>query len=418
MTVEVINKNCIGCALCVQTCPFEALELEDAVAVVDPDKCTNCGDCVEVCPANALTLDEPPKPMSDEEIKDVERHKDAVKDIKAELPRYRGVWVFIEQLNGEVAPVSWELMGAGRRLADNLQVDLAGVLMGSGIENIAQEAFAFGADVVYLIDDPVLKDYRTESYTHGVVQLVKKYEPEIMLLGATTMGRDLSGAVYAQLETGLTADCTELSVDEGSRHFMQTRPAFGGNIMATIVCRHHRPQMATVRPRVMPMPQRLEGRQGKIIKEELGLTEDQVITKVIEIIEEKKAAVFLDKAEIIVAGGRGIGGKENFALLEELADTLGGTIGASRAAVEAGWISADYQVGQTGTTVRPKVYFAVGISGAIQHLVGMRTSDVIVAINKDPDAPIFKVATFGVVGDLFQVVPTMTEQFKRQLTLK
>ncbi|GAW91641.1 electron transfer flavoprotein subunit alpha/FixB family protein [Calderihabitans maritimus] len=331
------------------------------------------------------------------------------------LEEYQGVWVFIEHSGGEIAPVSRELLGAGRKVADKLKTELAGVLLGSKVEEMIPEVFARGADKVYVIDDPVLEQYRTKPFTHGLFNLVQKYKPEVVLMGATTLGRDLSGAVATKLETGLTADCTELDVDPKSRLLLQTRPAFGGNIMATILCRRHRPQMATVRPRVMPEPPRQEGRTGQVIREELGLREEDIETQIVEVIEEKGKAVYLDKAEIIVAGGRGLGGAENFKLLEELADTLGGTLGASRAAVEAGWISADYQVGQTGTTVRPKVYFAIGISGAIQHLVGMQTSDVIVAINKDPDAPIIKVATYSIIGDLFKVVPALTQRFREKL---
>lgn len=415
MAVKVIKKNCIGCGLCVQTCPFEALQLVEGIVEVDPDKCTNCGDCVEVCPASALELNEPPEKMSDNEVKEVEKREKIVKKIKRELEDYRGVWVFIEQFRGEIAPVSFELLGEGRKLADNLQTKLCGVLLGSGVEKLAEQALWYGADKVYLMDDPVLKDYRTETYAAGLVRLSQKYKPEIILMGATTMGRDLSGAVATELETGLTADCTELSIDESSGYLFQTRPAFGGNIMATIVCRHHRPQMATVRPRVMAMPEKDTGRTGEVVKENLGITEENVLVKVVDVIKEKKAATYLDKAEIIVAGGKGVGNKENFKLLKELADLLGGTIGASRAAVEAGWIGQEYQVGQTGVTVRPKVYFAFGISGAIQHLVGMQTSDVIVAVNTDPDAPIFKVATYGIVGDLLQVVPAMTKAFKEKM---
>ncbi|CEP67816.1 Electron transfer flavoprotein, alpha subunit [Moorella glycerini] len=328
---------------------------------------------------------------------------------------YRGVWVFIEQVGGEVAPVSWELLGAGRQLADALGVELAGVLLGQGVAGLVTEVWAYGADKVYLVEDPVLGFYRTAPYARALVRLVKQYQPEILLLGATSLGRDLSGAVATFLGTGLTADCTSLTIDPETRLLEQTRPAFGGNVMATILCRRHRPQMATVRPRVMPMPSRQEDRRGELVRVDMAFNEAEARVEVIEVIEEKNKAVYLDRAEIIVAGGRGVGSKENFRLLEELAGVLGGTLGASRAAVEAGWLPPEYQVGQTGTTVRPKVYFAIGISGAVQHLVGMQTSDVIVAINNDSQAPIFKVATYGIVGDLRQVVPALTAEFRRQL---
>ncbi|MDN5326940.1 MAG: electron transfer flavoprotein alpha subunit [Moorella sp. (in: firmicutes)] len=319
---------------------------------------------------------------------------------------------------GEPAPVSWELLGAGRQLAGALKVELAGVLLGQGVAGLANEAWAYGADRVYLVEDPVLGPYRTAPYARALVELVQRYRPEILLLGATSMGRDLSGAVATALGTGLTADCTALNIDPATRLLEQTRPAFGGNVMATILCQRHRPQMATVRPRVMPLPPRQEGRQGELVRVGIDLKEEEALATVLEVIEEKGKAVYLDRAEIVVAGGRGLGSRENLRLLEELAGVLGGTLGASRAAVEAGWLPPEYQVGQTGITVRPKVYFAIGISGAIQHLVGMQNADVIVAINKDPEAPIFKVATYGIVGDFLEVVPALTEEFRRQLAAR
>jgi electron transfer flavoprotein alpha subunit len=328
---------------------------------------------------------------------------------------YRGVWVFIEQVAGEVAPVSWELLGAGRQLAGALGVELAGVLLGQGVAGLADGAWVYGADKVYLVENPVLAHYRTAPYARALVQLVKQYQPEILLLGATSLGRDLAGAVATALGTGLTADCTSLTIDPETRLLEQTRPAFGGNVMATILCRRHRPQMATVRPRVMPMPSRQEGRRGELVRLDMAFNEAEARAEVIEVIEEKNKAVYLDRAEIIVAGGRGVGSKENLRLLEELAGVLGGTLGASRAAVEAGWLPPEYQVGQTGVTVRPKIYFAIGISGAIQHLVGMQGADVIVAVNNDPQAPIFKIATYGIVGDLREVVPALTAEFRRRL---
>ncbi|APC07253.1 electron transfer flavoprotein subunit alpha/FixB family protein [Neomoorella thermoacetica] len=333
-------------------------------------------------------------------------------------PEYRGVWVFIEQVAGEPAPVSWELLGAGRQLADALEVELAGVLLGQGVAGLVSEAWAYGADRVYLVEDPVLGPYRTAPYARALVELVQRYRPEILLLGATSLGRDLSGAVATALGTGLTADCTGLNIDPATRLLEQTRPAFGGNVMATILCQRHRPQMATVRPRVMPLPPRQEGRQGELVRVGIALKEEEALATVLKVIEEKGKAIYLDRAEIIVAGGRGLGSRENLRLLEELAGVLGGTLGASRAAVEAGWLPPEYQVGQTGITVRPKVYFAIGISGAIQHLVGMQNSEVIVAINKDPEAPIFKVATYGIIGDFQEVVPALTEEFRRQLAAR
>ena len=275
--------------------------------------------------------------------------------------------------------------------------------------------YEYGADKVFLVDDSVLRDYRTEPYSETLTMLIEKYKPEIVLMAATTQGRDLAGHVATKVKTGLTADCTQLKIEPETRLLLQTRPAFGGNVMATIVCRNHRPQMASVRPRVMPMPQRQEGRKGKLVEEKTELKEENIATKILDFISKGGSAVYLDRAEVIVAGGRGLGTKENFQLIFDLAKVLGGTVGASRAAVEAGWIDVAHQVGQTGATVRPKVYIAVGISGAIQHLVGMQTADVIVAINKDPEAPIFKIANYGIVGDFQKILPLLTDAFRQKL---
>ncbi|HWJ02200.1 MAG TPA: electron transfer flavoprotein subunit alpha/FixB family protein [Verrucomicrobiae bacterium] len=323
----------------------------------------------------------------------------------------------MEQHGGEVAPVSWELLGEGAKLAATVKAPLAGVLLGGGVEHLIPEVFAYGAQSVYVIDSPVLDKYRTEPYAKGIVDLVKHYKPEIFLFGATTLGRDLSGAVATELKTGLTADCTVLGIDQDTKLLQQTRPAFGGNIMATILCRKHRPQMATVRPRVMAMPEKKPGASGEIIRETLNMPEEQVRTQVVNFIKGEGRSVFLDKAEIIVAVGKGLGNKKNLGMVEELAQVLGATLAASRQAVEAGWFTHEHQIGQTGVTVRPKVYIAVGISGAIQHLVGMETSDCIIAINNDPEAPIFKVANYGLVGDLFQLVPALTEEFRKRMSL-
>ena len=349
-----------------------------------------------------------------------------------DIGQYHDVWVFIEQIEGKPHSVSWELLGVGRQIAKELECGLAGVLLGHNVEHIVPEAFAYGAEKVYLIDDPVLEKYRTEPYLQGVASLVEQHKPEVMLLGATTLGRDLAGAVATHLRTGLTADCTGLSVDTDRAlsidtdrgltvdsvrgHLLQTRPAFGGNIMATIITERHRPQMATVRPRVMAMPEPQPGRTGEVIRGQMELTEEAVGVQLLDYLRDADTGrVGLPDAEVIVAGGRGLGGPESFGLLEDLAEAMGGVVGASRGAVDAGWIGADRQVGQTGQTVRPKVYVAVGISGAIQHLVGMQTSDVIVAINLDPESPIFKVATYGIVGDFNDIVPALARQFREKL---
>jgi electron transfer flavoprotein alpha subunit/NAD-dependent dihydropyrimidine dehydrogenase PreA subunit len=393
--LEINTETCIGCGDCVDVCPFGSLSLVDDVAVVD-ESCTACGACLEVCPVEALSL---PEVKATEEV---------------DLSAYQGVWVWVEQFQGEASSISWEMMGQGRKIADQLGTQLTACLLGDGVEGIAQQAIYYGADRVFLVDDPTLGVYRTGPYAATLVSLAQRYKPEIFLLGASSRGRDLAGAVATLLYTGLTADCTGLDIDPETRLLRQTRPAFGGNIMATIVCSNHRPQMATVRHRVFEIGQFDTSRQGQIVREKAVLTEDQIASKVIDFLFEE-GEVNLADAKIIVSGGRGVKGPEGFKVIKGLADVLGGAMGASRAAVDAGWIPYAHQVGQTGRTVRPDLYIACGISGAIQHLAGMSTSKVIVAINKDPEAPIFKVANYGIVGDLFEVVPTLTKQLQKKL---
>lgn len=323
------------------------------------------------------------------------------------------IWVVVEQSAGHTADVSWELLGQACRMAADLKASVAAVVLGSNIKAIAREAIAYGADKVYAIDSPIFKEYRTQPYCAAMTELAKKYRPEIILLGATFIGRDLASAVATHLETGLTADCTSLEIDPETKLLRQTRPAFGGNVMATILCKKHKPEMATVRPRVLEMPLPDYKREGEVIDEELGLAEDDIDTKIIEFIpSDTEDVVALETSDVIVSGGRGIAGPENFKMLMELAELLEGEIGASRPVVEMGWIPYNHQVGQTGRTVRPRLYLAVGISGAVQHLAGMQHSEIIVAINNDPEAPIFKVATYGIVGDLFEIIPELIRQLK------
>ncbi len=337
----------------------------------------------------------------------------------------RRFWVFIEQELGKAHPVSWELLGVARGLADQVmeeaqvagdEVLIEGVLLGHEVEHLAQEALEYGADNVYLLDDPAFEHYRNCPYYKSIAQVAQKYAPEVFLIGATTLGRDLAGAVATALKTGLTADCTELEMGEvkgaKQRLLLATRPAFGGNIMATILCRTHRPQMSSVRPRVFPLPERNPNAEGKIIRETAALEEADTLACILEFIHAKGESVDIDYADVIVAGGRGLGSPDGFKLLQQLADELGGVVGASRPLVDGGWISYAHQVGQSGKTVRPKLYIAAGISGALQHKVGMQNSDFIIAINTDPDAPIFEVADVGIVGDLFEVIPAMIEKVK------
>lgn len=342
-------------------------------------------------------------------------------ELDPRLTAFKGVWVCVELERGKVHPVSWELMGEGRKLADQLGVELAGIVMGdaSGAARYAcREAFHYGADVCYLVEDAVLADYRNEPYTKALTELVNQYQPEILLLGATTLGRDLAGSVATTLQTGLTADCTGLTIDMENRSLAATRPTFGGSLLCTIVTLNYRPQMATVRPRVMQMPSRNEARSGRIVEHALHLLETDIITKVLEYLpdnlQNKPQLAF---ADIIVAGGRGMKRPENFALIWDLAKVLGAEVGASRPVVQAGWVDLERQVGQSGKTVRPKLYIAAGISGAIQHRVGMESSDVIIAINEDANAPIFDFATYGIVGNAMQILPALTETFRQQLAV-
>jgi len=418
---QLLEGKCIACgARCQSVCPVNCIEMNEAgEPIIDQEKCIGCVKCVKICPAQAIDMYFTPEEQAvlDQLLAEgvgagAEEEDPEAKNLARKLAAYKGVWVFIEQTVGEPAKVSWELLGKGRELADTLGVPLSAVVLGEGVEPLCHEAFAYGADSAYLMDAPVFRHYRTESYLKGVCHLVDKYKPEIILMGATGLGRDLAGAVATVVKTGLTADCTGLGIDE-KRNLMQTRPAFGGNIMATIMCDKFRPQMATVRPHVMPMAEKHPGRTGEIVRESCPIKEDDILVKVLDIISDKKKDhVDVAGAEFIVSGGRGMMGKENFAMLQELADELGGVVGASRSAVDAGWMPQERQVGQTGKTVRPKIYIACGISGAIQHLVGMQDSDVVIAINRDKDAPIFEVATYGIVGDIFQIVPAITRRIR------
>ncbi|MBR1660052.1 MAG: electron transfer flavoprotein subunit alpha/FixB family protein [Oscillospiraceae bacterium] len=326
----------------------------------------------------------------------------------------KDLWVFVEtNEDGTAKNVGLELLGKGRELADKQQGKLCAVVIGSGIDAAVDAANKAGADVIYAVDGPEYKQYSTDAYATALVTLVEKYMPTSMLIGATNNGRDLGPRVSSRVETGLTADCTGLDIDEETGLVQWTRPAFGGNLMACILCPDHRPQIGTVRPGVFKKGEPVDG-HAEIVKEDIHVPEDQIRTRVIELIKEMGAEnVDLEGAEIIVSGGRGVGGPEGFEPIKALAEVLGATVGASRAAVDSGWIAHAHQVGQTGKTVGPKLYIACGISGAIQHLAGMSGSDCIVAINKDPDAPIFDVADYGIVGNLFEVLPVLTEEIKK-----
>ena len=414
MAVKIIKDLCKGCTLCVKACPFEAIEMIEKKAVIN-EKCTNCNQCLTACNFGAI----------------VEVESEEAVDLSA----YKHVWVYAEVRDGKLAGVAKELIGEGHRLAREISSDtkIYALLVGENVEHLAQECFEYGADGAYVVEHPMLKNFTTDGYTKAIVDAVKQYKPEIVIYGATHIGRDLAPRVAARLNTGLTADCTRLDVDvktyidyalkdttldvstldpnDPDRGLKQTRPAFGGNLMATIVCPRTRPQMSTVRPGVMQKRERVAGATGEIIKVQAVVNEEDIRTKILNIVKATKEMVSLTDARIICSGGRGLGGPEGFKLIKEFADKVGGVVGSSRAAVDAGWIDHSHQVGQTGTTVKPEIYFACGISGAIQHLAGMQTSKLIVAINKDPDAPIFGVADYGIVGDLYKVVPQIIAEW-------
>jgi electron transfer flavoprotein alpha subunit len=422
---RLIPGKCIACgARCQTACKKEAIEMnEKGEPIIISDKCIGCRRCVKICPAEALEmyftpeelklLEELEKAGKKEAVAEEEEVSEEEAAILARLKQYKGVWVFVEHIEGKPAGVSWELLGVGADLAKTLGVELCSIVIGDNADHLCQESFAYGATKVYHMDAQIYHYYRTEPYYKAMCYLIGKYKPEIVLIGATGLGRDLAGAVATKLATGLTADCTGLDIDERG-FLLQTRPAFGGNIMATILTEQTRPQMASVRPHVMPMPEKDTSRKGEMIQETLPGDGD-FITRVLEIVEDARgegAQIDIAAADFIVSGGRGMQGSENFSILQELADELGGVVGCSRSAVEAGWMPVERQVGQTGKTVRPKIYIACGISGAIQHLVGMQDSDVIIAINRDKYAPIFEVATYGIVGDVFQVVPAIIKQIR------
>jgi len=390
MSIRVKNDKCSGCETCIPSCPFDAIIIKDRKAEIT-ELCQSCRSCLSACPEGAI----------------FEVEEESYRKEKAEG---EGVWVCAEQRDGVIADITYELLGVGRRLADMLGAELAAVLFGSS-ESDARELIKWGGDRVYHCPDGSMSTFNDESYSMLLADLIKEYKPEIVLAGATPMGRSFIPRVAARVRTGLTADCTSLEIDVETRNLLQVRPAFGGNIMATIICPHTRPQMATVRPRVMKRGEYNKLRKGEIVT----VNSDHIKSKsrLIETVKEvSEISINLQEANIIVAGGRGLGGEKGFQILHELAGTLGGCVAASRAAVDEGWIPYRHQVGQTGKTVNPKLYIACGISGAVQHLVGMQSSDIIVAINKNPEAPIFNVATYGIVGDLFEIVPLLTRKIR------
>ena len=391
MPVIINVDKCKGCEECISSCPFDAIVMKEEKAFIN-EFCQACMACISVCPEGAIIEVEKEVPQG------------------TDIGGYKGVWIFAEQRGGKVSSVAYELLGIGRKLADDRGTILSAVLFGSS-EAEAKELVRWGADKVYHAKDPIFDHFNDEPYSQLLSSLIREHRPEIVLVGATPLGRSFVPRVAAGLRTGLTADCTSLAIDKETGNLLQVRPAFGGNIMATILCPNHRPQMATVRPRVMKRGIYDEGRAGEIIDVKAdGLTSRTKVAATVK--EVSDITVNLQEADIIVSGGRGLGDPKGFKLIEELAEILGGAVGSSRAAVDAGWIPHRHQVGQTGKTVCPKIYFACGISGAVQHLVGMQSSDTIIAINKNPEAPIFNVATYGIVGDLYEVVPLLIKKMK------
>ena len=395
MSVNIINEKCKGCTICVKNCPFGAITMSGKLAVIGV-ACTSCGVCIDKCPFKAIEKTE------------------EVKKETVDITEYSGIWVFAEQRNKKIMPVVIELLGEGKKLAAEIGCELSAVVCGHQIGSLADELFEYGADKVYVADSPELEKYTTDGYTKVIFEAIGKYKPEIVLLGATHIGRDLGPCLAVKANTGLTADCTKLEIDPDDKKIKQTRPAFGGNLMATIVCPNHRPQMSTVRPGVMDKAAKVTGRTGETVKLTVSFSEGDIRTKVVDVVKHLKEMVSLTDAEIIVSGGKGMKGPEGFELLRQLAGRLGGVVAASRAAVDAGWMDHAYQVGQTGTTVKPKIYIACGISGAIQHIAGMQNSEQIVAINSAENAPIFEVADYGIVGDLFKVIPSIIDELDKQ----
>lgn len=393
MSIWIDHELCCDCGVCVKVCPYEAVETIDDKAVIN-ERCTECGVCLSSCKEKAILTD-------------------AEERVAPDFSDRKGVWVFAEQRDGILNPVTFELLGIGQILSKTLDQELSAVLLSDVIDYSIDALVEFGAKNTHIATHPSLKDYRTVAYASVISELVREHKPNILLIGATHIGRDLAPRLSRRLGVGLTADCTELTIDPEDGDLLQTRPAFGGNLMATIVNKHSRPQMATVRPGVMrPIRLAVTHEPRKIVKT-VNLTEEEIMTRILAKVKEKRHKVNLKEAKVIVAGGRGVGSFEGMKILESLASVLGGEVGGTRVAVEEGWVSIDRQIGQTGQTVRPELYFACGISGAIQHRAGILDSRYIVAINKDPMAPIFKVADWGLVGDFNEIVPLLTEKLQQ-----
>lgn len=391
-SISIIEEKCVGCKKCVKACPFGSIKVEEKKAHI-MDNCTLCGACLDECKYQAINL-----------VKDEVEHGD--------ISKYQGIWVFCEQFQNELRPVVLELMGQGRRLADELGTKCTAVVLGSDVAKHAGTLIAHGADRVVVVEQPWLQELNDLIYANVMVELANRFLPSIILLGATSFGRSFAPRVAAKLRTGLTADCTILQADQEKDLLLQTRPAFGGNVMATIICPYHRPQMATVRPKVFQPLSADESRQGEVVKVDVSQPEN-ILADIVDFIKGEGDSINIGVADIIVAAGKGIGNAKNLALVKELANLLGGAVGVTRPLVDAGMIGYGHQVGQTGKTVAPKLYIACGISGAIQHVAGV-AAEVVVAINNDPDAPVFQYAHYGIVGDCIEFLESFIEKVKSQ----
>jgi len=392
MKIQIDKNKCTGCELCIKSCPYDAIEIVEQLAVLNK-RCTLCGACLSSCQKEAILSDQ-------EEVEEID------------LSGYKGVWIFVEQRNGVLNKGSLELLGCGSELGKILGEDVCALLLGEDVSYLVDDLSAYGAEKVYFAQDEKLKTYQTNAYTNTISKIITKFNPSIVLYSATHIGRDLAPRVAQRLGVGLTADCTELTIDENEGCLLQTRPAFGGNVMATIVTPRTRPQMATVRPGVMKL---IKGKSQdtKVVECKVQLSDKDIKTKILEVVKKRHRHVNLQDAKIIIGGGRGIRSKEGVKVLEALAELIGGEVGGTRVAVEEGWIPQERQIGQTGLSVSPDLFIACGISGSIQHRAGMQNSRIIVAINTDPDAPIFNIADYKIVGDLFEIVPAITKALEK-----